>query len=199
MERPFSQSCVNNREPILAVLQRHLPGRNKLLEIGSGTGQHAVYFAPQFPELHWQTSDLEENHAAIRVWLRDYPYTNIAEPLALDVTVDPWPVLAVDAIFTANTLHIMSWQQAQQCLIGAGSVLQAGGVLIVYGPFNYEGRYTSDSNARFDQWLKAQAPWRAIRDFEAVCECAQSAGLELLEDNAMPANNRCLVFVKSSC
>ncbi|WP_423898722.1 DUF938 domain-containing protein [Candidatus Pelagadaptatus aseana] len=196
MERPFSQACVNNREPILAVLKRHLPGRRKLLEVGSGTGQHAVYFAPEFPELHWQTSDLEENHAAIRLWLRDCPSANLADPLTLDVASPQWPVLAVDAVFTANTLHIMSWPQPQQCLEGVGRVLQQDGVLIVYGPFNYEGRYTSDSNAQFDQWLKAQAPWRAIRDFEAVCDCAAKAGLRLLQDYPMPANNRCLVFVR---
>lgn len=197
MERPFSQACVNNAEPILAVLQNHLTDIRALLEIGSGTGQHAVYFAPRFPHLVWHTSDLVENHLGICQWIEECSADNIRSPVALNVSQQPWPITGVDAVFSANTLHIMSWADAQCCIRGAADILLPGGKLIVYGPFNYDGCYTSDSNARFDQWLQSRSPVSGIRDFEAVCEYACDSGLSLLEDNAMPANNRCLVFQKA--
>lgn len=197
MERPFSQACVNNAEPILAVLQNHLTDIRALLEIGSGTGQHAVYFAPRFPQLVWHTSDLVENHPGICQWIEECSADNLRSPVALNVSQQPWPITGVDAVFSANTLHIMSWADAQCCIRGAADILLPGGKLIVYGPFNYDGCYTSDSNARFDQWLQSRSPVSGIRDFEVVCECAAKGGLRLLEDNAMPANNRCLVFQKA--
>lgn len=196
MSLPFSRACVNNAKPILQQLQCHLNGTGTLLEIGSGTGQHAVSFAPKFPELLWYTSDLRENHDGIQLWLDECPAPNLRGPLALNVSQPDWPLADVDAVFTANTLHIMSWPAAQQCIRGAANVLVPGGKLIVYGPFNYAGRYTSDSNASFDQWLKARDSASGIRDFEAVRDCASDSGLSLLEDTAMPANNRCLVFQK---
>lgn len=192
--KPFSQACLNNRDPILQVLRRVFAQQHQVLEIGSGTGQHAVYFAEHLPHLHWQTSDLVENHEAILAWLDDYAGDNIAPPLELDVTQQDWPVSEFDAVFSANTAHIMPWEAVEQMFAGIPSVLQSGGILALYGPFNYNGTYTSESNRRFDGWLKAQAPHRAIRDFELINALAQRADLTLLEDNAMPANNRLLVW-----
>ncbi|WP_233709873.1 DUF938 domain-containing protein [Pseudomaricurvus albidus] len=194
--RPFSQACENNKAPILAVLQKHFTEPGKILEIGTGTGQHAVFFAGQLPHLQWQTSDLEENHAGIGLWMADYPGENLLPPLVLDVAASSWDFGPFDGVFTANTAHIMSWDEAKMMLQGAAKLLNPGGKLVIYGPFNYNGQFTSDSNAQFNEWLKSQAPHRAIRDFEAVCEVAASHGLGFIEDVAMPANNRCLVFQK---
>jgi len=192
--KPFSQACINNREPILEVLQRVFARQTRVLEIGSGTGQHAVYFAEHLPLLHWQTSDLEENHEGILAWLADYQGSNLQPPLALDVTVSRWLIEKVDAIFSANTAHIMPWGAVEKMFEHIPSVLESGGVMALYGPFNYNGSYTSESNQQFDVWLKTQEPHRAIRDFEKVNGLAERAGMSLLEDNAMPANNRLLVW-----
>ncbi|MYM63817.1 DUF938 domain-containing protein [Pseudomaricurvus sp. HS19] len=196
IEKPFSQACENNKQPILEVLQRHLTAPGSVLEIGSGTGQHAVWFAGNLPHLQWQTSDLVENHPGIRAWLAEYEGENLDAPIALDVAARDWPLSEFDAVFTANTAHIMAWPEVLAMLDGVAQLLVPGGLLIVYGPFNYNGRFTSESNARFNDWLLEQAPHRAIRDFEVVCEEAGNRGLQLLEDVAMPANNRCLVFSK---
>ncbi len=196
IEKPFSQACENNKQPILEVLQRHLTAPGSVLEIGTGTGQHAVWFAGHLPHLQWQTSDLVENHPGIRAWLADYEGDNLDAPIALDVAARDWPLSEFDAVFTANTVHIMAWPEVLAMLDGVAQLLVPGGLLIVYGPFNYNGQFTSESNARFNDWLKEQAPHRAIRDFEVVCEEARHRGLQLLEDVAMPANNRCLVFSK---
>lgn len=194
MEKPFSQACENNKIPILAVLERVFAPCRRVLEIGSGTGQHAVHFAPRLPQLHWQPSDVPEHLPGIEQWRAAEPASNLLAPIALDVRARHWGVAPVDGLFTANTLHIMSWDAVQAFFAGLPGVLVAGGVLAVYGPFNYGGEYTSDSNARFDQWLKARAPHQGIRVFEAVAELAAGAALELREDNAMPANNRLLVW-----
>lgn len=192
--KPFSQACENNKAVILEVLKRHLIQPGKLLEIGSGTGQHAAFFAEHLPHLLWQTSDLVENHAGILAWMHDYRGENLLPPFEWNVATADWSSLSMDAVFTANTLHIMSWQEVEAMITGVGQVLSTGGVWAVYGPFNYNGQFTSESNARFNDWLYQQAPHRAIRDFEKVCALAEAAGLQLLEDNEMPANNRCLVF-----
>ena len=192
--KPHSESCERNREPILAVLRDHFHAIGRVLEIGSGTGQHAVYFGAALPHLTWQTSDLPEQHAGIRQWLAEAALPNVLPPLALDVAARPWPVPRVDAVFSANTLHIMAWERVRDFFAGLPEVLSPGARLVVYGPFNYGGRYTSESNARFDAWLKARDARSAIRDFAAVDELAQKAGLRLLEDRAMPANNRCLIW-----
>lgn len=194
MDKPFSQACENNKEPILAVLRRHLGDVRDVLEIGSGTGQHAVFFAAQLPHLIWQTSDLPANHDGIQAWIRSARLGNVHPPLALDVGVQPWPVVSSSAVFSANTAHIMSWPMVEALVAGVGRVLRSGGRFCLYGPFNYGGRYTSDSNARFDEWLRMRDAESAIRDFEAVDRLARDAGLQLLEDNAMPANNRLLVW-----
>jgi len=196
--KPYSESCEQNRAPILEVLRIELAGRERLLEIGSGTGQHAVYFAPEFPELLWQTSDMADMHAGIHAWLAEQGCGNILPPLALDVCRDSWPRASYDAVFSANTAHIMDWKSVQCLFAGIGRVLQAGGVFCLYGPFNYAGAYTSESNARFDAWLKARDPHSGIRDFEALQGLAGMAGMKLKEDYGMPANNRTLVWSKHS-
>lgn len=192
--KPFSQACENNRQPIVEVLLRAFADCREVLEIGSGTGQHAVYFAPRLPHLRWLTSDLRVHHAGILAWLDAHPAANLSPPLDLDVDCPSWPVNRTDGVFTANTCHIMAWASVVNLFSGVSQVLAAGGTLAIYGPFNYGGHFTSDSNARFDAWLKQQAPHQGIRDFEAVNQLAKSAGLTLLDDHAMPANNRLLVW-----
>lgn len=196
--KPCSEACERNREPILEVLRQVLPEKGTLLEIASGTGQHAVHFGAAFPRLTWLTSELPQQHDAIRIWLEEAQLPNVRPPLALDVHQPTWPVARVDAVFAANLLHILSWEGVQRLFDGVGPVLAPKGVLCVYGPFNYGGNYTSDSNARFDGWLKARDPRAGIRDFEAVEALARRGGLSLFRDVAMPANNRTLVWRKVS-
>jgi SAM-dependent methyltransferase len=192
--KPYSEACERNRETILAVLERVFADRRRVLEIGSGTGQHAVAFAAAMPELVWQPSDIPAHLDGIRAWTEDAALANLREPIALDVDVDPWPVAAFDAAFSANTAHIMSAPQVERLLARAARALERGGVFALYGPFNYGGRYTSGSNERFDASLRARDPASGIRDFEWVDSRARHEGFVLLEDNAMPANNRLLVW-----
>lgn len=196
LQKPFSQACENNKQPILSVLAPRLATCRHVLEIGSGTGQHAVYFASAMPHLIWQTSDLPENHEGIEQWLEDYPGTNLKPPLALDVTQPRWPVEKTDAVFTANTFHIISWEAVLSLLDGVARVLPSGGQLIVYGPFNEEGAFTSESNAAFDRSLRQQVPHRGIRNRQTVAAEAKERGLTLTTTLELPANNRCLVFVR---
>ncbi|SKA74374.1 Protein of unknown function [Thiothrix eikelboomii] len=194
--RPYAAACDENREPILAVLKPLLHESEAVLEIGSGTGQHAVYFGEQLPHLTWQTSDQLDYHAGIRAWLQSAQLPNVYPPLLLDVRQTEWPKLQVDAVFSANTLHIMSESAVQACVAGVGSLLPTGGLFIVYGPFNYGGQFTSASNARFDQWLKQRDPDSGIRNFEDLHALAAKAGMELQADYEMPVNNRLLVWRK---
>lgn len=197
MERPFSQACENNKIPILEVLSKHFSTANSVLEIGSGTGQHAAFFSEQLPHLQWQPTDQQHYISGIEAWRRFSQLKNFLAPLELNVN-RLWPITTSPAIFTANTLHIMSWQEVERFFAEVKKVLASGGVLCVYGPFNYSGAYTSESNARFDQWLKARDPLSGIRDYEAINTLAQQSGLSLLKDYTMPANNRCLVWSKIS-
>lgn len=196
MERPFSQACENNKQPILDILQAVFARAELVVEVGSGTGQHAVHFARHLPDLYWQPTDQAEYLPGIRAWRQWAALDNVLDPLELDVRNPDWPVSGFNALFSANTVHIMAWKQVEQFFSGIGQHLAAGGDFCLYGPFNYGGRYTSDSNARFDQWLQARDPLSAIRDFEAIAALADSAGLELIEDYAMPANNRLLHWQK---
>lgn len=193
-DKPFSESCVENRAPIFAVLQPRLSNCRRLLEIGSGTGQHAVYFAADLPHLTWQTSDRADNHPGIRAWLEEAALRNVEPPIGLDVLTDDWPSAEFDAVFSANTAHIMSTVAVEAMFRGVGRILQPGGVFLLYGPFNYDGAYTSESNARFDAWLKQRDPMMGIRDLSWLGELAASAGLALVEDIEMPVNNRTLVW-----
>ena len=193
-EKPFAESCARNREPILAVLREVFADRRQVLEIASGTGQHAVHFGAALPHLHWQTSELPANHAGIRAWLDEAGLANVSPPLALDVDDPVWPVAEVDAIFNANTVHIIAWPSVERMFAGIGRVLAPGGLLCLYGPFNYGGRYTAESNARFDVWLKQRDPVSGVRDFEALDALARAQGLVLQRDFDMPSDNHTLVW-----
>ena len=184
--KPFSEASERNRAPILAVLKRVFKDRTRVLEIGSGTGQHAAYFAPELPHLVWQASDVADNLPGIRQWL--------SHPAPIELDVDqPWPRVDADAVFSANTCHIMSWPQVERLFEGIGKI-QSLKTFCLYGPFNYHGKHTSESNARFDAMLRARDPASGLRDFESISALAKAAGLTLQEDNAMPANNRLLVW-----
>jgi cyclopropane fatty-acyl-phospholipid synthase-like methyltransferase len=167
-----------------------------VLEIGSGTGQHAVFFAQQLPYLQWHASDVTEYLAGIAMWLSEYTGHNLHGPHLLDVTQSDWPPLPVDAVFSANTAHIMHWPTVQAMFTGVGQLLPRDGRFCLYGPFNYHGAYTSESNARFDGWLKARDPASGVRDLDDLSRLATAAGLHLLRDHSMPANNRILVWEK---
>lgn len=195
---PWSQACENNKVPILTVLQDVFRDVGQVLEIGSGTGQHARFFAEHLPHLRWQPSDLPERLAGIEMWRSDYEGGNLLAPIALDVTRDDWGAAVPAGVFTANTLHIMPWSAVCGLFGGLGRAAPAASRLCVYGPFNYGGDYTSPSNARFDAWLSTTHPGGGIRDFAAVNELAAAAGYDLLADHAMPANNRCLVWERSA-
>lgn len=194
MIKPFSQACENNAPPILSHLVRLLTDSRSVLEIGSGTGQHAVFFGRGLPHLQWQTSDLIDNHEGICLWLDECGLQNVLPPIELDVTESRHELESYDVVFMSNTLHILSWEQVEQCFSHIARVVENKGLLVTYGPFNYEGNFTSDSNMRFDQWLKAANPERGIRDFERVNKLACDHGFVFKEDNAMPANNRLLVW-----
>ena len=194
MNKPFSQACENNKAPILAVLEQHLSRVSSLLEIGSGTGQHAAFFASRLPHLTWQASDLRHHLPGIRAWRQEADLPNLPPPLELDVNDWPWPVSGTEAVFSANTAHIMSWPSVTRLLAGVGRVLLPGGWFLLYGPFRYDGRHTSESNAAFDRMLRERDPDSGVRDVESVALHADRAGLEIMADHAMPANNRLLVW-----
>ena len=193
MDKPSAPSCERNREPILDVLRGAFADRRDVLEIGSGTGQHAVYFAQAMPRLRWQCSDRAENLPGIRLWLDEAGLPNTPPPIELDVG-GAWPSHRYDAVFSANTLHIMAWDEVEQLFDHLGRVTTDDAIVAVYGPFNYAGRYTSDSNAEFDQWLQARGSHMRIRDAEAVDALAEVAGFDLIDDVAMPANNRMRIW-----
>ena len=192
MEKPFSQACENNKQPILSVLQRYLVDPGSVLEVGSGTGQHAAFLATQLPHIQWQPTDVPAHLDGIRLWCEAAAAPNLLPPQAFDVTT-PGPA-AHDHLFSANTLHIMGWETVQALFRQLPALVNPDGYVFFYGPFNYQGQYTSPSNAQFDQWLQQHHPRQGIRDFEAVAELAAAAGLELVEDVSMPANNQTLVW-----
>ncbi|RBA25367.1 DUF938 domain-containing protein [Herminiimonas fonticola] len=201
MNKQFSSACERNREPILAILDKEFADRKHVLEIGSGTGQHAVFFGAGLPQLIWQTSDLPQNHSSIQAWLQEAALKNVLPPIALDMSNAEWAVdlldKDMDAVFTANTCHIMAWSEVEKMFAGAAHVLQAGGKLCVYGPFNYKGQFTSVGNAQFDASLRTQAAHMGIRDIEAMQELANAHGFIMQADHAMPANNRLLVWQRT--
>ena len=192
--RPNAPATQRNRDPILHVLREQFAQRSHVLEIGSGTGQHAVHFAAALPHLVWQCSDRAENLPGIRGWIDAAGLTNTPEPIELDVARSQWPAMRFDAVFSANTLHIMGWPEVQAMFAGLDAVLAADATLLIYGPFNVGGRFTSESNAAFDADLKARGAHMGLRDLEAVDALALSIGLGSMVDVVMPANNRCLVW-----
>jgi SAM-dependent methyltransferase len=193
--KPYAESSEVNKVPILAVLKEIFADRKRVLEIASGTGQHAVYFGRELPHLTWQPSELAQHLAGIQAWLDEAQLPNVLSPLAIDVNDTHWPVAAVDAIFNANTVHIISWPEVERLFAHIARVIEPGGCVCLYGPYNYNGNFTSESNARFDAWLKSRDPNSGVRDFEAVNRLAASHGLELLHDIEMPSNNRILVWL----
>jgi len=194
--KPYSESCDQNKDAILAVLNEELAEIQTVLEIASGTGQHAVYFASELDHLHWITSDLQENHDGITQWISDSTNANLEGPLLIDVNQEQWLNESVCAIFSANSAHIMNWPSVVNMMNGAARTLSMGGIFCLYGPFNYNGDYTSDSNKNFDAWLKKRDPESGIREFEKLNYLAYENNMILKKDYEMPANNRLLVWVK---
>ncbi|MEH6580591.1 MAG: DUF938 domain-containing protein [Halioglobus sp.] len=194
---PFSQACENNKRPILTVLEQVFADRRVVLELGSGSGQHATWFADHMPWLRWQPTDVAANVPGLRPRCEAYGGDNLLPVQTLDVSHSTWPVSVPDAVFTANSLHIMPFSAVQGLFTALASRAEADTVLVIYGPFNYAGAYSSESNARFDQWLSQQHPLSAIRHFEEVDGLAEAAGFCLQHDHAMPANNRLLVWRKT--
>jgi len=205
MDIAFSQACENNKEPILLALKNTLSKTKRVLEIGSGTGQHSVFFAEHLPRLCWQTSDLIENHKSINYRVNNSGLRNVLAPIVLDLSQPWWQDAlekshmqgSIDGIFTANTLHIVSRSLVDNFFTGVKQCLVKGGVLSIYGPFNYQGKFTSASNAQFDLWLKDRNESSGIRDFEYINRLAVNAGLSLLSDTTMPANNRLLTYIRN--
>jgi hypothetical protein len=198
IDKPFSNACENNKEPILQVIRTVFTRPCTVWEIGSGTGQHACHFARHLPHVQWQPTDRAENLPGIRKWCEEASLSNLTPPLVLDVTDAAWPCEVLDAVFTANTLHIMSWAKVQLFFARLAEYLSQDAPVCIYGPFNYGGAYTSHSNAQFDQALKDYDPLSGIRDYEEVVVLAESNGMGLVSDNAMPSNNRLLVFQNSA-
>ncbi len=195
--KPYAASCDDNKDVILSVISPYLQKAKTVLEIASGTGQHAIYFAKNLTQLTWQTSDLSHNLNGIQQWLVDATLDNVLLPIELDVS-GIWPKARYDAVFSANSLHIMSQQQVEDCFNGLSAVLNEDAVCLFYGPFNYEGQYTSESNKNFDCWIRNNNPLSCIKDFENICDLASQQSLRLINDHKMPANNRILVFQKCS-
>ena len=194
--KQYSTACDQNKDSILKVIKPLLLNAKSVLEVGSGTGQHCVYFAKELPHLTWQASDQSMYLPSVSAWIDDAKLANTPKELELNVDLD-WPEDKYQAIYSANTVHIMSWEMVLNFFKGVGQVLDKGGVFILYGPFNYNGEYTSANNANFDLWLKDQNPLSAIRDFESLDELAKLHNLILTDDIEMPANNRVLVWKKS--
>jgi cyclopropane fatty-acyl-phospholipid synthase-like methyltransferase len=197
MYKPYAAACDENKAPILAVLQPLFADRRHVLEIGSGTGQHAVHFAAAMPQLTWQCSDVPENLAGIGLWLTEAQRPNLPTGIALDVDgawPQPDPDAPFDAVYSANTAHIMSLPQVERLFAGVSALLPAGAPFALYGPFSYGGRHTSPSNASFDRWLRARDPLSGVRDLDELSRFADAAGLALEDDVAMPVNNRTLIW-----
>jgi len=195
--KQHAPSYERNKDAILAVLREVLPSSGTVLEIGSGTGQHAAYFAPRLPHLVWQPTELLENLPSIRAWREEANAPNLREPVELDLYARCWPVKRADAVVCINTIHIVAWEAVSNLVAGVGRLLPPGGVFYVYGAYRYGTRPLEPSNEEFDRWLKARDPRSGVRDFEAVDALARDAGLVLSGDRAMPANNRSIWWTKA--
>ncbi|MGB1091793.1 MAG: DUF938 domain-containing protein [Oceanobacter sp.] len=194
---PVSPACLRNQQPIAEVLARELPEHSVVLEVGSGTGQHAAFMTSWMPNLTWQPSEIASRLAEINAWRLRTGSENFLPPLVLDVAQDLWPVKQVDAVFSANVIHYISWAKVRSMLEGIGRVTRVGGLVFFYGPYNYEGRFTSEGNAALDAWLKADIdPEAGIKDFDQILLAARREKLRLVKDIEMPANNRILMFKK---
>jgi len=196
--KPFSAACERNRDPILSVLQQWFIAPGEVLEIGAGAGQHAVYFAERLPHLTWIASDRIDNHAGMRMWFEEAKLTNLRGPVGLDVSEKPWPIPSVQYAYSANTAHIMSWPEVVLMFEGVAEVLQPKGAFCLYGPFNRDGQYTSDSNRAFDESLRAQDPRMGVRNDRDLFDLAQRCGLRFAADYSMPAKNRMLIWTRGT-
>jgi len=196
MDKPFSQACENNKQPILSFLKPHLEECRNVLEIGSGTGQHAAFFAAAMPWLTWQCSDQAGNLPGINMWLAEANLNNTPTPITLDVNQQQWSTDEFDAAYSSNTAHIMHWPEVKRFFSKVGESLSVGGQFFLYGPMNYDGKFSSESNARFDQFLKNQDPEMGIRDLAELQKLATDAGLVFVEDFSMPANNQIIHWQK---
>ncbi|MBW7860470.1 MAG: DUF938 domain-containing protein [Rhodocyclaceae bacterium] len=193
--RKFAPSVARNRDFILPILRRVLPATGMVLEIGSGSGEHAVHFARHLPELVWQPSDADpEALDSIADWVAEARLPNLLPPLRLSLTQEDWPVRAIEAVLAINVLHFSPPESTQALFHGAAGVLGAGGVIYCYGPYRRRGRHTAPSNERFDEWLRGVDARFAVRDLETVEAEARKAGFHLEEIIDMPANNFSLVF-----
>ncbi len=192
--KPHSDACERNREPILNVLRQWFTQPGVVLEIGAGTGQHAVHFAGNLPHLQWQPTDREENLAGIGQWVGEAALPNLRMPVKFDVRDSEWPVQTADYVFSANTAHIMSWPEVELMFAGVARVLRPRGLFALYGPFNREGRFTSESNQAFDASLRERDPNMGLRDDKALQALGREHRLSLTAEHALPANNRLLIW-----
>jgi cyclopropane fatty-acyl-phospholipid synthase-like methyltransferase len=189
-----SPSALRNREPIYNILSQYITADSRLLDIGSGDGTHAMFIASKINGLHWITTEQKENIGLLTKNLKEAKCKNIHGPEILKIGVDDFPKGSFDYVFTANTFHIMPWKEVKSCIKLFGKRLREGALVFIYGPFNYQGKFTSKSNMEFDQWLKNRASHMGVRHFEDVEKGMKKAGFKLLQDHTMPANNRLLVF-----
>jgi SAM-dependent methyltransferase len=194
----YSPAAEKNKAPILEALRARLAPAARVLEVGSGSGQHALHFTEALPELRWQPTEHPEVMSALEANLGAAGREAILPPLALDLAAGPWPAGPFDAVYAANVMHIVSVPLGEALIRGAASVLGAGGQLLLYGPYRFEGAFTTESNAEFDQWLKARDPASGVRDFEAVVAVAEASGLVLEDNRAMPSNNQLLCFRRAA-
>jgi len=196
-ELPYSEACERNKAPILERLLHLLPPKGRVLEIGSGTGQHLVYFAPRFPGLSWQPTEQADQLDGLGARIREEGSLNILPPIELDV-LQAWPNRFYDAVYSSNTSHIMAWREVGRMFAGVGERLRAGAAFLIYGPFNENGQFTADSNAEFDRQLRQRDPEMGLRDIEALASLAKSHQMSLENQAGLPANNQLLVFRKNS-
>lgn len=196
MLKPYAESCEQNKDPIFNVIEPYLRDKKSVLEIGSGTGQHAVYFAQKLLHLIWHTSDRLQYHDGITRWLNDAGLGNIKKPVVLDVSHSTWPQISVDVVYSANTTHIMHWQDVEALFEGVGHLLNDAGLFFLYGPFNFSGKFSSESNRRFDQHLKSCDSLSGIRNFEDLNTLAELIKLKFIKKHKMPCNNHILVWEK---
>jgi cyclopropane fatty-acyl-phospholipid synthase-like methyltransferase len=194
MQKRSAPSVERNKGPIKEILKEYVHKSGRLLEVGSGTGEHAVYFGKEFRQIQWVTTELKENHPIIKSYLKEAKLSNVHGPETYRVGIDDFPKSKFDYVFTANTIHIMSWKEDKSFFKLLGKRLREGALVFIYGPFNYDGKFTSDSNEKFNDWLKERDPKSAIRNIEDVVSAMNKSGLQLLNDHEMPAHNRLLVF-----
>ena len=195
-EKPYALSCDKNSEPILNVLKKYLPEKGQLLEIAAGTGQHAIFMAPHFPGWTWLLADRKDRHEGIKMWLKDFPRSNVQGPILYGIGENDFPKGEHHVVYAANLIHIISWNLCLKLFDELGNALDKNAFVMFYGAYNYNGDFTTESNKKFDEWLKEKDPNSGIRDFEKVRDEMKERGFELAVDEEMPANNRMLIFSK---